>query len=89
MGAYNYILTVIDVFSKYAWAVPVKRKTGEEISNAFEKIFKERTPTKLHRDKGLEFINNPLRNCLRKITFTGLLLKMRPKHKLLRDLTGR
>ena len=63
---YNYILTVIDVFSKYAWAVPVKRKTGEEISNAFEKIFKERTPTKLHTDKGLEFINKPTKELLKK-----------------------
>ena len=63
---YNYILTVIDVFSKYAWAVPVKRKTGEEISNAFEKIFKERTPTKLHTDKGLEFINKPTKDLLKK-----------------------
>ena len=63
---YNYILTVIDVFSKYAWAVPVKRKTGEEISNAFEKIFKERTPTKLHTDKGLEFINKPTKELLKR-----------------------
>ena len=63
---YNYILTVIDVFSKYAWAVPVKRKTGEEISNSFEKIFKERMPTKLHTDKGLEFINKTTKELLRK-----------------------
>ena len=53
----NYILTVIDVFSKYAWAKPIKKKTGEEIAKAFESIFKERVPDKLQTDKGLEFIN--------------------------------
>ena len=54
---YQYILTVIDVFSKYAWAIPIKRKTGDEISRSFEILFKERKPKKLHTDKGLEFIN--------------------------------
>ena len=54
---YQYILTVIDVFSKYAWAIPIKRKTGDEISRLFEILFKERKPKKLHTDKGLEFIN--------------------------------
>ena len=29
---YNYILTVIDVLSKYAWAVPLKSKSGDEMS---------------------------------------------------------
>lgn len=53
----NYLLTVIDIFSKYAWALPIKRKTGEEVTKAFKKIFKERIPEKLQTDKGTEFIN--------------------------------
>lgn len=53
---YNYILTVIDIFSKYAWAIPIKKKTGEEISRAFKIIFKERTPNKIQSDLGLEFV---------------------------------
>jgi len=28
---YNYILTVIDVLSKYAWAIPFKSKNGNDI----------------------------------------------------------
>ena len=64
-GGYNYILTVIDVFSKYAWAVPIKRKTGEEVSNAFKILFKQRKPRKLHTDKGLEFINKPTKQLLK------------------------
>lgn len=62
----NYILTVIDIFSKYAWALPIRKKTGEEITNAFKIIFKDRIPSKLQTDKGLEFINKHTQDLLRK-----------------------
>ena len=39
---YNYLLTVIDCFSKYAWAIPIKNKTAEEIIKSFDCIFKEK-----------------------------------------------
>lgn len=35
---YKYLLTVIDVFSKYAWVVPLKNKTAESVISAFKKI---------------------------------------------------
>ena len=31
----KYLLTIIDVFSKFVWVAPVKQKTGQEIANAF------------------------------------------------------
>ena len=62
----NYILTIIDVFSKYAWAIPIKKKTGNDISKAFENVFKERIPRKIHTDKGLEFINKPAQELFKK-----------------------
>ena len=40
----KYLLTVIDIFSKFVWIVPLKRKTGVEISNTFSRILKERRP---------------------------------------------
>ena len=49
-----YLLIVIDVFSKLAWIVPVKQKIGQEIPNAFYKIFEERKPTKIWVDKCCE-----------------------------------
>ena len=64
---YNYILTVIDIFSKFAWAIPIKKKTGEEILKAFNIIFKYRRPMKIHTDKGLEFINKPTQNLFQKL----------------------
>ena len=34
----KYLLCAIDLFSKYAWVVPLKDKRGISIVNAFEKI---------------------------------------------------
>ena len=44
---FKYILTVIDVFSKYAWAVPIKDKSAASVTKAFEKIISDRIPKKL------------------------------------------
>src|SRR5215475_4323724 len=64
---YNYILMVIDCFSKYGWAVALKKKTGDEVLNGFKKIFKTRKPLKLQTDKGTEFINKQTQNYFKKI----------------------
>ena len=48
----KYLLTIIDVFSKYGWIVPLKNKTGVEVANALNQILKERKPNKLWVDKG-------------------------------------
>ena len=38
---YNYILTIIDVLSKYAWALPLKSKNGSDVAAVLSKIFRE------------------------------------------------
>ena len=38
---FRFLLCVIDIFSKYAWVVPLKDKKGVSIANAFQKILKE------------------------------------------------
>lgn len=65
---YVYLLTVVDAFSKYAWCVPLFRKTGIEVSEAFEKIFKQskRKPVTLMTDAGTEFKNNIFQRFLKK-----------------------
>ena len=50
----KYLLTVIGIFSKFVWIVLVNKKTGQEIANAFLKIFEERKPTRMWVDKGRE-----------------------------------
>ena len=63
---YRYILMIIDVFSKYGWAIPLKTKTGLEVTRAFQHLWEKKqsqttttttktTPKKLWRDKGKEF----------------------------------
>jgi len=55
----RYLLTVIDVFSKYDWMLPLKDKTGKSVEDAFKEIFikSKRKPEKLWTDKGREFYN--------------------------------
>ena len=56
---YKYLLTVIDVLSRYAWAVPMKDKKAGTVLDAMTKIITDsgRNPKKLWVDKGSEFIN--------------------------------
>ena len=62
---YRYILVVLDVFSRYAWASPLKNKTGIEVANAFNNILKNgRRCKKLWCDRGTEFYNANLRRVL-------------------------
>ena len=56
---YRYQLTIIDIFSKYAWVIPVKRKTGKDVSEAMKSVLvKGRVPKNLQTDRGKEFYNS-------------------------------
>ena len=62
----TFILTVIDCFSKYAWAEVLKRKTAEEIIEAMKRILKHgRRPKRLQTDKGSEFTNGKVQQFLK------------------------
>jgi transposase InsO family protein len=62
---YRYILTCIDVFSKFAWGVPVRTKTSKDVTLAFAEILKSnRSPKHLQADKGNEFINKDFKKLL-------------------------
>ena len=63
---YKHILTCIDVLSKYAWAIPLKNKSGTSLVNAFKQIFESgRKPEKLQTDKGSEFTNKVFQKFLK------------------------
>ena len=57
---FRFLLCLIDIFSKYAWVVPLKVKKGVSIVYAFQKILDNpnRKPNKIWFDKGSEFYNN-------------------------------
>ena len=66
---YRYLLTVLDVLSKYAWVEPVKTKTGKAVTAAFEKILKRsdgRTPRRLQTDDGKEFYNKTFQDLMKR-----------------------
>ena len=60
---FRFLLWVIDIFSKYAWVVPLKDKKGVSIVDAFQKILDDsnRKQNKMWIDKGSEFYNNFLK----------------------------
>ena len=62
----KYLLTIIDVFSKYAWIMLQKTKTGKAITEAFAFIVSgsRRKPTKLWLDEGAEFYNRRFKKYL-------------------------
>jgi len=63
---YRFLLTCIDVLSKYAWVVPLKDKKGSTIISAFNTILKSgRKPDRLQTDKGTEFTNRHFQKLLR------------------------
>jgi len=65
---YFYILTVIDVLSKYAWAVPLKTKSGNEMASAIVKIIRDdgKYLKNLQTNMGKEFYNANVQKLLKK-----------------------
>ena len=61
----KYLLCAIDLFSKYAWVVPIKDKKGISIVNAFKKISKGRKPNKIWVDQSSDFFNNSFKGFLK------------------------
>jgi transposase InsO family protein len=65
-GTFKYILTVMDCYTRFAWAVPLQNKTGLTTKTALENIMKSssRTPQKLWVDRGKEFYNSNVKQLL-------------------------
>ena len=63
----KYLLCAIDLFSKYAWVVPIKDKKGISIFNVFQKIISEGIkPNEIWVDQVSEFYNNSFKDFLKK-----------------------
>ena len=64
---YRYILIVIDNFSKSLWAIPLKNKYSQTITNEFSNILtkSKRKPIKIESDRGTEFYNSIFQNFLK------------------------
>ena len=64
---FRYIFVIIDNFSKYLWAIPLKNKNSQTITNEFSNIIttSKRKPIKLESDRGSEFYNSVFQNFLK------------------------
>ena len=100
-AGHHFILTVIDIFSRYAWARPLKTKHGKEVEKAFRSIFREgRIPKRIQSDQGKEFENQHVRRLFQshnielfsvKSAFKAALVERfnrTLKHKLWRHFTA-
>ncbi|GFV68135.1 uncharacterized transposon-derived protein F54H12.3 [Trichonephila clavipes] len=79
---YKYLLTCIDLFSKFAWAVPLKDKFGKSVKSGLEIIFKERKPKLLQTDAGYE------QNWRRELFIVFEIVQRIPIVYRLKDLQG-
>lgn len=67
---HRYILVVINAFSKFLWAYPVKRKTGRDVTEAMKKVLTSlpTLPKNLQTDMGKEFYNKEFQSLIKKFS---------------------
>ena len=65
---FHFILTIIDIFSRRAWAAALKDKRGETVAQAFNDLFKSegQMPEKIQTDAGREFYNSAVAHLFKK-----------------------
>ena len=64
---FRYIFIIIDNFSEYLWAIPLKNKYSQTITNEFSNVLttSKRKPLKIESDRGSEFYNSVFQNFLK------------------------
>jgi hypothetical protein len=65
-NGFRYILVVINCFSKFVWAFPLKTKSGNEVAENMEKVFQQQQPKNLQTDLGKEFFNKTFQLLMKK-----------------------
>lgn len=65
---FRYILTCVDILSRFAWARPLKTKAGKDVATAIKDIFTTsgRMPKRIQTDEGREFYNEHVKKLLEK-----------------------
>ena len=61
---FRFIFIILDIYSKYLWAIPLKNKYSQTILNEFSNILStsKRKPLKIRSDRGSEFYNSIFQN---------------------------
>lgn len=64
---YKWLLTIIDIYSRYAWMIPLKTKSTSEVRAAMEPLLAESKLQNLTTDNGKEFTGNEMQTLLRQL----------------------
>ena len=63
-GGVRFVLLAIDIFSRFAWAVPLMSKQAKDVVKGFDELLKkanQRKPVKIRSDHGGEFVNKQMK----------------------------
>ena len=63
---FGWILTIIDVFSKQAWAIKLKNKKASTVLEGLRSVLDFRKPKRIHSDEGNEFLNSECKKYMEK-----------------------
>ena len=73
---FGYILTCIDILSRYGWGIPIKTKSGKDVTEAFRKILAHGPICwRLATDSGKEFLNSEFQSLLKDYDITHMIPK--------------
>ena len=80
-NGHKFILTIIDVLSKYGWLLPLKSKHGNEIKGALTRLFEQTKsrPVIVQTDKETEFLNSHVQNFFKKYQIRFITTFPEPK----------
>ena len=79
---YRYLLAVIDIFTRFAWIVPLRKKSGPEVTKAFSSVLEEmkHDPSQLATDEGKEFLNREFLKLLQEHGIKRIVLNNHAPH---------
>ena len=75
----KYLLTVLDTFSRRAWALPLKNKTSADVWKQFRRILGKRRPRRLLTDRGKEFVGSDFQRGLKRFKIQPVYLHSEQK----------
>lgn len=80
-GGYNWLVTALDGFTKELFVVPVKKKTTQQVADAFAQIIKQakKAIRYVYSDMGLEFVGKTFQDLMKKHNITHYVSKTKRK----------
>ena len=81
--SFTFLLTIIDIFNRFALAIPIKSKKGPHVAAALEKAFKAmKPPRKLQTDMEKEFYNSHIKRVLNRYRINHFSTDQPPKAQI-------